>query len=125
MIKGNELEDSHTTYLNGCSVFNEAQRKYDLRNRSVEVSPPKKVAQGQAFASQPTKTQPRKEVVQQKPKEKEVLKASRPKNKELPKEMVPKEKDMQREEIKRDMLLPLTCRLRFRRSRLLSLSMRY
>ena len=57
---GDELEDSHTTYLNALSEFN---RKYELRNRSVVVAPPKKVAQGQASTSQPTKIQPRKEVV--------------------------------------------------------------
>ena len=40
--------------------------------------------------------------MQQKPKEKEVPKASPPKDKESPKEIVPKEKDLLREEIKRD-----------------------
>ena len=58
--------------------------------------------QGQASASQPTKTQPEKKVVQQKPIDKDVPKAALPKDKELPKEMVPKEKDLKREEIKRD-----------------------
>ena len=41
-------------------------------------------------------------MVQHKPKEKEVPKASPLKVKEPPKEIVPKEKDLQREEIKRD-----------------------
>ena len=58
---GNESEDSHIAYLNALSEFN---RKYDLRNISVVVSPPKKVTQAQASASQPTKIQPKKEVVQ-------------------------------------------------------------
>ena len=57
---GDELEDSHTTYLNALSEFN---RKYDLRNKSVGVSPPKKAPQGQASTSQPIKAQPKKEVV--------------------------------------------------------------
>ena len=64
---GDESEDSHTTYLNALSEFN---RKYELRNRSVVLAPPKKVIHGQASASQPTKIQPRKEVVQQNLKEK-------------------------------------------------------
>ena len=58
---GNELEDPHTTYLNALSAFNS---QYELRNRSVGVSPPRRVPQGQASASQPAKIQPRKEVVQ-------------------------------------------------------------
>jgi hypothetical protein len=70
----------------------------------VVVAPPKKVTQGQASASRPAKIQPRKEVVKQKPKEKEVPKAAPPKDKELPKEVVPKEKDLPREEIKRDLI---------------------
>ena len=37
---GNELEDSHTTYLNALSEFN---RQHDLWNISVVVAPPKKV----------------------------------------------------------------------------------
>ena len=98
---GDESEDSHTAYLNALSEFN---RQYDLRNRSVGVAPPKKVPQGQALASQPAKTQPRKEVVQHKPIEKDIPKATPPKDKELPKEVVPKEKDLQREEIKRDLI---------------------
>ena len=61
------------------------------------VAPPKKVIDGQASASHPAKIQPRKEVVQQKHKEKELPKAAPPKDKELPKEMVPKEKDLQKE----------------------------
>ena len=40
--------------------------------------------------------------MQQRPKEKEVPKATPPKDKEIPKETVPKEKDLLREEIKRD-----------------------
>ena len=35
-----ELEDSHTTYLNALSEFN---RKYEPRNRNVVVAPTKKV----------------------------------------------------------------------------------
>ena len=35
-----ESKDSHTAYLNALSEFN---RKYDLRNISVVVAPPKKV----------------------------------------------------------------------------------
>ena len=38
-----ELEDPHTTYLNALSEFN---RQYDLKNKSVGVSPPRKVPQG-------------------------------------------------------------------------------
>ena len=57
---GDESEDSHTAYLNALSEFN---RQYDLRNRSVVVAPPKKVAQGHASASHPARIQPRKEVV--------------------------------------------------------------
>ena len=49
------------------------------------VAPPKKVAQGQASASQPAKILPRKEVAQQKLIEKDVPKAAPPKDKELPK----------------------------------------
>ena len=84
---GNESKDSHTAYLNALLEFN---RQYDLRNGSVGVAPPKKVTQGQALASQHAKTQSRKEVVQQKPIEKDVPKAAPPKDKELPKEVVPK-----------------------------------
>ena len=40
---GDESEESHTTYLNALSEFN---RKYELRNKSVVVAPPKKVIQG-------------------------------------------------------------------------------
>ena len=98
---GDESEDSHTAYLNALSEFN---RQYDLRNRSVGVSPPKRVPQGQASASQPAKAQPRKEVVQPKPIEKDIPKAAPPKDTELPKEVVPKEKDLQREEIKRELI---------------------
>jgi hypothetical protein len=58
---GDESESSNTTYLNALSEFN---RQYELRNKSVVVAPPKKVIQGQASTSQPTKIQPRKEVVQ-------------------------------------------------------------
>ena len=58
---GNESEDPHTAYLNALSEFN---RKYDLRNRSVGVAPPRRIPQGQSSASQPAKAQPRKEVVQ-------------------------------------------------------------
>ena len=36
------------------------------------IDRPKKAPEGQALASQPTKIQPRKEVVQEKPKEKEI-----------------------------------------------------
>ena len=68
------------------------------------VAPPKKVTQGQASASHPAKIQPRKEVVQQNPKEKEVPKAAPPKDKEPPKEAIPKDKDLPREEIKRDLI---------------------
>ena len=68
------------------------------------VSPPKKVPQGQASASQPIRTQPRKEVVQHKPIEKDIPKVAPPKDRELPKEVVPKEKDLQKEEIKRDLI---------------------
>lgn len=98
---GDESEDSHTTFLNALSEFN---RQYELRNKSVVVAPPKKVTDGQASASQPAKVQPRKEVVQQKPKEKELPKAAPPKEKEPPKEIVPKEKDLPKEEIKRDLI---------------------
>ena len=38
---GDESEDSQIAHLNALSEFN---RKYDLRNISVRVSPPKKVA---------------------------------------------------------------------------------
>ena len=68
------------------------------------VAPPKKVTQGQASASQPARIQPKKEVVQQKTKEKELSKAAPPKDKELPKQAAPKEKDLPREEIKRDLI---------------------
>ena len=54
------------------------------------VAPPKKVTDGQASASQPAKIQPRKEVVHQKHKEKELPKVAPLKDKELPKEIVPK-----------------------------------
>ena len=91
---GDEPEDSHTTYLNALSEFN---MQYELRNKSVGVAPPKKVPQGQASASQLATTQPRKEVVQHKPIEKDIPKAAPPKDKELPKEVVPKEKDLPRE----------------------------
>ena len=57
---GGESEDSHKAYLNALSEFN---RKYELRNISVVASPPKKVTDGQASASQPTKILLRKEVV--------------------------------------------------------------
>ena len=61
------------------------------------VSPPKKVMDGQASTSHPTKIQPRKEVVHHKPKEIEVPKAAPPKVKETPKEIVPQDKDFLRE----------------------------
>ena len=38
---GNNSEDSHIAYLNALLEFN---RQYDLRNISVGVAPPKKVA---------------------------------------------------------------------------------
>jgi hypothetical protein len=40
---GDESQDSHTAYLNALSEFN---RQYNLRNKSVGVTPPKKVTQG-------------------------------------------------------------------------------
>lgn len=98
----NEGKDPHTAYLNACSIFNEAQRQYDLRSRSMLVAPPGRVAHGQALGSQPAKILPRKEVMQHKPTEKYFPKATPPKDKELPKEVVPKERDLQREEIKRN-----------------------
>ena len=58
------------------------------------VGPPKKAPEGQASTSQPAKNQHRKEVVQQKPVEKDLQKAAPPKDKELPKESIPKEKDL-------------------------------
>ena len=61
------------------------------------VAPPKKVPQGQALASQSTTTQPRKEVVQNNPIEKDILKVAPPKDKELPKEVVPNKRELQRE----------------------------
>ena len=88
---GDESEDPHIAYLNSLLEFN---RQYDLRNRSVGVAPPKKVPQGQALASHPAKTQPKKEVVQHKPIEKDIPKAAPPKDKELPKEVVPKENEL-------------------------------
>ena len=39
---GDESEDSHTTYLHACTVFSEAQRQYELRNKNVVVTPPSK-----------------------------------------------------------------------------------
>ena len=83
------MEDPHTAYLNALSKFN---RQYELRNRSVGVAPPRRVPQGQALASQPAKAQPRKEVVQPKPTEKDIPKVTPPKDKELPEETIPKEK---------------------------------
>ena len=68
------------------------------------VAPPKKVTHGHASVSHLAKIQPKKEVVQQNPVEKEIPKATPPKVKELPKETVPKEKDLPREEIKRDLV---------------------
>ena len=68
------------------------------------VDPPKKALEGQASTSQPTKNQPKKEVVRQKPIEKDLPKDSPLKDKELPKESIPKEKDLQSEEIKRGLL---------------------
>ena len=68
------------------------------------VAPPRRVPQGQSSASQPAKAHPRKEVVQHKPIEKDIPKATPPKYKELPKEVVPRERDLQREEIKRDLI---------------------
>ena len=64
----------------------------------------KRVPQGQASASQPAKAQPRKEVVQHKPVEKDIPKSTPLKDNELPKEVVPKEKDLQEEEINRDLI---------------------
>ena len=49
------------------------------------VDPPKKALEGQALASQPTKNQPRREVVQQRPAEKYFPKDSPPKDTKLPK----------------------------------------
>ena len=71
--------------------------QYELRNKTVGVAPLGKVIQGQASVVYPAKAQPRKEVVRQKPKEKEVPKAAPPKVKETPKEVVPKEKDFLKE----------------------------
>ena len=93
------------------------------------VHPLKKALEGQVSASHPAKIQPRKEVVQQRPKEKETPKAAPPKVKEPPKEIVPKEKDLPREEIKRDLIErfapPFNLQLKFQRSRLLSPLMKY
>ena len=91
-----ESEDYHKAYLN---AITDLQRKYNLRNISVVVDPPKKAPECQASASHPAKSQPRREVVQQKPTEKDFPKVAPPKDKELPKESIPKEKDLQREEI--------------------------
>ena len=78
------------------------QRQYSLRNRNVVVDPPKKAPEGQALGSQPTKNHPRREMVQQKCKEKDLPKDAPPKDKEIPKENIPKEKDLQKEEIKKE-----------------------
>ena len=67
-------------------------------------TPPKKVTDGQASTSHPTKIQPKKEVVQQRPKEKKLSKASPPKDKEPHKEVVHKERDFPNKEIKRDLI---------------------
>ena len=68
-----ESEDYHKAHLN---AIIDLQRKYNLRNRSVVVDPPKKAPEGQASASQPTKNQHRKEVMQQKLVEKDHPNAS-------------------------------------------------
>ena len=52
---GGESNDSHAIYLNAYLVFNEAHRHYELRNKNMVIVPPKKVTQGQASTSQPTK----------------------------------------------------------------------
>ena len=98
---GEESENSNKAHLNALSDFN---RQYNLRNRTMGEAPLKKVVEGQASASQPTKIQPRKEVVHQNPKEKELLKVVPPGDKELPKEIVPKEKDFPKEEVRRDLI---------------------
>jgi hypothetical protein len=56
-----ESEDYHKAYLNAMS---DLQRQYNLRNRNLVVDPPKKAPKVRASASQPTKNQHRKEVVQ-------------------------------------------------------------
>ena len=52
-----------------------------MRNINVVVGPPKKAPEGLASASQPAKSQPRREVVQQKPAEKYFPKDTPPKDK--------------------------------------------
>ena len=68
----------HKGYLN---VITNLKNQYNLRKRNVVVDPPKKAPEGQASASQPTKSQPRGEVVQQKPVEKDFPKDTPPKDK--------------------------------------------
>ena len=97
-----EFEDYHKSHLN---AMMDLQRQYNLRTRNVVVDPPKKAPKGQALASQPTKNQPRREMVQQKPAQKYFPKASPSKEKELPKESIPKEKDLHKEEIKKELLI--------------------
>ena len=77
-----ESEDYHKAYLNAITNL---QRKYNLRNKNVVVDPLKKDPEGQASTSQPAKNQPRREVVQQKPAEKDFPKYAQPKDKEPPK----------------------------------------
>jgi len=72
--------------------MSDLQRQYNLRNTDVVIGPPKKAPEGETSASHPAKNQHRKEVVQQKPTEKDLLKVVPPKDKELPKESIPKEK---------------------------------
>ena len=57
------------------------QRKYNLRNKNVVVDPPIEAPEGRASASQPTKNQPRREMVQQNPAEKDCPKVAPPKEK--------------------------------------------
>ena len=84
-----DSEDYQKAYLN--SII-DLQRQYILRNKNVVVDPPKKALEGKASTSQP-----RREVVQQKPRKKDFPKVAPPKEKELPKESIPKEKDLQME----------------------------
>ena len=64
-------KDYHKAYQNSMIDF---QKKYNLRSKNVVVDPPKKALEGQTSTSNPARNLPRREVLQQKPIEKDLPK---------------------------------------------------
>ena len=88
------------------------QKNYNLRSRNIVVDSPKKALEGQTSTSHPTKNMQREEV-QKKTIGKELLKDTPSKEKDLPKENISKEKDLKKDEVKKYLLPPLACKVKY------------